>query len=79
MTQGLTAKERSVKQIVAYENQSYILTGAGRILSWGKDEFGMLGRKVNNIKELGWKDFKGPKPPRTSAQLPGLVADIALG
>jgi hypothetical protein len=55
------------------------LTGAGRILSWGKDEYGMLGRKVNNIKELGSKDFKGPKPPRTSAQLPGLVADIALG
>ena len=49
------AKDLNAVQIVAYEDQSFVLTESGRILTWGHPNDGLLGRDT----ELWGKKLPG--------------------
>ena len=80
------AKDLNAVQIVAYEDQSFVLTESGRILTWGHPNDGLLGRDTElwgkKLPGLRSQHFIGEmykvRPPKTLAELPGLVAHISL-
>lgn len=59
-----------------------MLTESGRILTWGSDNDGLLGREIFQGDKLNSQHFNSEifklKPPRTCAEKPGLVAHISL-
>lgn len=49
---SLPEEDRIVKQIVACDEQSYLLTSSGRMLTWGRNQDGLLGRMLNEDSSL---------------------------
>lgn len=68
VAQEISKEDLFAVQIVAYEDQSYILTESGRVLTWGTDTDGLLGREINQDLSLTAQHFTNQiklKPPKT--------------